>query len=91
MSAHSHAQHNKVKVTFECSADERAYIKMLSARSRMTISEFLLSYVRPDFPHEAEPNEETKKAMLDSRNKKNLGHAETIDEFWKQMGIKRRA
>ncbi len=89
MSAHSHAHHEKVKVTFECTADERAYIKMLSARAHMTLSEFLLSYLRPDFP--CNPNEETKKSMLDSRDRKNLEHARTIDEFWEQMGIDRNA
>jgi hypothetical protein len=89
MSAHSHAHQDKVKVTFECSAQERAYIKMLSAREHLTLSEFLLSYVRPDFP--SEPNDETKKAMMDSRNKKNLGHAKSLDDFWEQMGVKRGA
>lgn len=83
MSAQSHP--DKVKVTFECSPDERAFIKMLAARARMTISEFLLSYIRPDLP--CIPNRETKKAILDSRNKKNLGHAKTIAEFWEQMGM----
>lgn len=87
MSAHSHAHHEKVKVTFECTADERAYIKMLCAKAHMTISEFLLSYLRPDFP--CAPTEETKKAMLDSRHKMNLEHAKTMDEFWEQMGIDR--
>ena len=91
MGAYSNAHPEKVKVTFECTADERAFIKMLSARAHMTISEFLMSYVRPDFPSESEPNEETKKAMLDSRSKKNLRHAKTVGEFWDQMGIKRRA
>lgn len=86
MSSHSQDHPEKVKVTFECTADERAFIKMLSARAHMTLSEFLLSYLRPDFP--CTPNEETKKAMLDSRNKTNLKHAKTIDEFWEQMGIK---
>lgn len=85
MSAQSHPHNEKVKVTFECSADERAYIKMLAAKAHMTISEFLLSYLRSDLP--CKPNKETQKAMLDSRNKKNLEHAKTIREFWEQMGI----
>ena len=85
MGAQSHAQHEKVKVTFECSIDERTYIKMLAAKGRMTISEFLLSHVRSEFP--GEPNSETKKAMLDSRKRKNLGSAKSMDEFWEQMGV----
>lgn len=85
MSAHSHAHNEKVKVTFECSADERAYIKMLAAKARMTISDWLLSYIRVDFP--CEPNAETKKALSDSKNKKNLGKAKSMKEFWEQMGM----
>jgi hypothetical protein len=79
---------DKVKVTFECSAEERAYIKMLSAREHMTISELLLSYLRPDFP--TEPNQETQKAIQDSRKRKNLEHAKSIGEFWEKMGVKRK-
>lgn len=85
MTTQRQSHKEKVKVTFECSADERAFIKMLSAKDHTTISGFILSLVRPYLP--CEPNEETKKAMLDSRERKNLGHAENIDDFWKQMGI----
>lgn len=81
----THSHDDKVKITLECSADERTYIKILAAKARMTISEFVLSYIRPDLP--CEPNEETKKAMLDSRNKRNLGHAKTVTEFWEEMGL----
>ena len=34
-----------------------------------------------------EPNAETKKALSDSRSKKNLGKAKSMDEFWEQMGM----
>lgn len=42
------AFHDKVKLTVECSMDERVYIKSLAAKKHMTISEFMLSYVRKD-------------------------------------------
>ncbi len=85
MSTQSYPHEEKVKVTFECSENERSYIKMLAAKYRMTLSEFVLSLLRPKFPHA--PNSETKKALRDSRDRKNLGHAKSMDEFWKQMGI----
>ncbi|MBS0635203.1 MAG: hypothetical protein JSR37_07050 [Verrucomicrobia bacterium] len=86
MGEHYQAPQHYVKVTFECSEEERVYIKMLAARERKTISELVLSYMRPDFPHE--PNQETQKAILDSRGKKNLEHAKSTDDFWEQMGVK---
>lgn len=82
--------HNKVKLTVECSLDERVYIKSLAAKRHMTISEFILSYVRREMPvnrRNQEPNEETKQAMRDVDEEKNLGHAKTVEEFWLAMGI----
>ena len=83
MSAYAH--HERVKLTVECSEDERSYIKMLAAKKRMTISEYILSFVRPKMPHE--PNEETKRAMRDVDLGKTLGPAKTVKEFWAEMGI----
>lgn len=77
----------KVKLTVECSLDERVYIKSLAAKKHMTISEYLLSHVRKEMPVSREPNEETKKAMHDVDEGKNLGHVKTVEEFWMEMGI----
>lgn len=82
---------DKVKLTVECSLDERVYIKALAAKKHMTISEFILSHVRKEMPikrkKSKEPNEETKQAMRDVDEEKNLGHAKTVEEFWSAMGI----
>lgn len=83
MSAH----HEKVKLTVECSIDERVYIKSLAAKKHMTISEFILSFVRKEMPIRRQPNEITKQAMRDVDEEKNLGHAKTVEEFWLAMGI----
>ena len=64
---HSH----RVKVTIDVSESERTYIKMLATKKKMTISEFIMSYVRPNIPHD-KPNEETQKAMQDVDERKNL-------------------
>lgn len=43
----------------------------------MTISEFIMSYVRPNIPHN-EPNVITQKAMRDVDEKKNLTRCNSI-------------
>lgn len=86
MSAQSHAHHNRVKVTIDVSEDERTYIKMLAIKKKMTISEFIMSFVRPNIPH-GEPNAETQKAMRDVDERKNLTRCNSIEEFWQAVGI----
>ncbi len=89
---HSHPE--KVRLTIECSPDEKMFIKMLAAKNRSTISEFLLSFARKQMPkqcgqhchREHVPNEETKKALRDSRKEKGKVFS-TLDEFWKAMGL----
>ncbi len=80
----SHAHQDKVKMTFECTSDERAYIKMLAAKSHMNLSDFLLSYVRTDFPKK--PNKQTLAAMKELDEGRGT-RATSIDDFWEQMGI----
>jgi len=74
----------KVKMTFECTPDERAYIKMLAAKAHMNLSEFLLSYVRNDFPKK--PNKETLEAMKELDEGRGT-RCTSINDFWEQMGI----
>lgn len=88
MSGQSHP--HRVKVTIDVSEDERTYIKILAAKKKMTISEFIMSYVRPNIPHD-EPNAETQKAMRDANDRKNLTRCNSIEEFWKAVGIDPRA
>lgn len=85
MSAHSEAHRDKVKVTFECTEDERAYIKMLAAKAHLTLNDFLLSCLRVYFPKT--PNKETLAAMQEIEE----GHGidcDSLDDFWQQMGVK---
>lgn len=82
MSAHS--GDHKVRLTVECSFDERTYIKMLAAKKHVTISELLLAPVRKVLP--AEPNAETVEALKESRGKKLVSY-DTVDDFWSAMGI----
>lgn len=88
MSANAHHHRDKVRLTVECSLDERTYIKMLAAKKHMTISEFLLASVRGMIPSNRgnEPNAETIEALKESREGK-LESYKTLDDFWKAMGI----
>lgn len=88
MSSHTPSHREKVRLTVECSFDERTYIKMLAAKKHMTISEFLLASVREMMPHRRyeEPNAQTLAALNESREGE-LESYETLEEFWKAMGI----
>jgi hypothetical protein len=79
---------DKVRLTVECSFDERTYIKMLAAKKHMTISELLLASVRGMMPNSPsrEPNVETLEALKESRENK-LESYQTLDELWKAIGI----
>ena len=85
MGAYFHAHHDKVKVTIECTADERAYIKMLAAKAHLNISELILSYLRNDFPRK--PNKETLQAHEEALRGGGFD-CDSLEDFWEQMGVK---
>jgi len=84
MAHQSHA--HRIKVSIDVSEDERTYIKMIAAKKKMTISEFIMSFVRPNLPH-PDPNVETKKAMKDIEQGKDLQRYKNVDDFWADMGL----
>lgn len=84
MSTHSHS--HRIKISVDVSEEERIYIKMIAAKKKMTISEYIMSFVRPHLPH-SEPNAETKKAMKDIEENKNLTRYKNVDDFWVDMGL----
>lgn len=86
MVANSHAHPGKVKITIECTLDERTYIKMLAAKAHLGLSEFLLSYVRSDFPKDRKPNKETMESIQELREGRGI-KCESIDDFWEKMGM----
>lgn len=88
MGTHAHHHREKVRLTVECTIDERTYIKMLAAKKEMTISEFLLAPLKEAMPclSNHEPNDETIEALKESREGK-LESYKTLHDFWKAMGI----
>ncbi|MBA2727433.1 MAG: hypothetical protein H0U49_04590 [Parachlamydiaceae bacterium] len=88
MGAHPHDQ---AKVTITCSYDERLYIKMLAEKAHMNLSEFILSYLRKDFPVKAKvPNKKTLSAMKEAEEGGGI-ECDSIEDFWEKMGIDRSA
>jgi len=99
MGTDSQTHREKTKVTFECSVEEKTYIKMLAVKAHMTLGEFVLSYLKADFPSQkkrttkdkkAKSNKETVKAMKELREGGGTVY-ESIDDFWTDMGVKPRA
>lgn len=88
--SHDQHSHDRAKVTIDCTIDERAYIKMLAARAHMNLSEFILSYLRKDFPENRKPNQVTLDAMQESKEGKGM-KCESLEDFWEKMGMKRNA
>lgn len=76
----------RVKVTIDISKKEWIHIKMLAAKKKMTVSEFIMFCIRPNFPAN-KPNRETQKAMSDVDEKKNLTPCESIEKFWKVVNF----
>lgn len=82
-------QGDKVRLSVDCTNEERMYIKMLAAKKQMTISQYLLSFARKEMPkctQSHEPNSTTEKALKKSRE--NKGEIfESLNDFWIAMNM----
>lgn len=91
----SYQRERKVRLSVDCTEEERMYIKMLATRNRMTISEYLLSFARKEMPQcgphlcreSHELNTETAQVLRETDKGKNLIEPETLDEFWDGLGF----
>jgi hypothetical protein len=83
-----HRRPNKVRLSVDCTEEQRMYIKMLAAKNHMTISEYFLSLASKEMPkctRSHEPNEETIHALKESRGEGET--YESLSDFWDAMGI----
>jgi hypothetical protein len=80
------SQH-KVRLSVDCTEDDRMYIKMLAAKEKKTISEFLLSLTRNLMPKGRIPNKKTQKILRETEEGKNLESHESLEDFWNAMGM----
>lgn len=94
---HHHDQEKKVRLSVDCTEQERMYIKLLATKKHMTISDYLLLPARKEMPEHVrhhckrshEPNEETKKVLRETDKGKNLIEYESLDDFWDALGFNR--
>lgn len=93
-----HHQEKKVRLSVDCTEQERMYIKMLSTKKHMTISEYLLSFARKEMPRcmnhcnlSHEPNEETAKVLRETDRGENLIEYDSLEDFWKELGFDQNA
>lgn len=79
---------DKVRLSVDCTEEERKYIKMLAAKHGKTISEYLLSFPRAEMPKKAKrvPNKRTEKAFREAEQEHGEIY-ESLDEFWEAMGM----
>lgn len=88
-------QHKKVRLSVDCTEQERMYIKMLATKKHMTISEYLLSFARLEMPkcggkhcqRRHEPNKETAQILRETDKGENLIEHENLEDFWKALGF----
>ena len=73
------------------SVEEKTYIKMLAAKANMTLGEFMLSYLRADFPSKGKKLNKTTLATHKEALKRKGTSYETMDDFWADMGVTPRA
>lgn len=86
---------NKARLSIDCTPQEKMYVKMLAAKKQMTISEYFLSFAREEMPQcgghhcsrSHKPNEETAQVLRETKEGKNIESHESLDEFWKAMGM----
>ena len=89
------SQERKVRLSVDCTEQERMYIKMIATKNHMTISEYLLSFARKEMPkcggrhckRSHEPNEETSKVLRETDQEKNLIEHDKIEKFWDALGF----
>ena len=91
----------KVRLSVDCTIEERRYIKMLAAREGKSISEYLLSFTRKEMPKKPavkfskagrvikskQPNKKSEKVLKDTEQGKNLESHGSLNDFWQSMGM----
>ncbi len=92
-------KNKKVRLSVDCTEQERMYIKMLATKNHMTISDYLLSFARKEMPkcggshckRSHEPNDETAKVLRDTDKGENLIGYDSLNDFWEELGFNRNA
>jgi hypothetical protein len=88
----------RTRLVLSCTEEEKRYIRVLAAIENKTVSDYLLDgprkkipSVKCDFPEcngVHEPNEETAKVLRETDAGIGLESHESLEDFWKAMGMK---
>lgn len=87
-------QEKKVRLSVDCTEEERMYIKMLATRKHLTISDYLLAQPRKEMPKRSlkckqshKPNKETARVLREIERGESLEEYESLDDFWADLGF----
>lgn len=83
------------RLVISCTEEEKMFVKMLAAKNRMSMSEYLLLPAHKAMSKTCArhctknhvPNEETAKVLRDLDAGGDLQEHETLDDFWKSLGL----
>lgn len=80
---------NKVRLSVDCSAEERQKLKVLSTLSGSTMSEWIMDAVRLRMDKEIKklPNKKTQKALLESKKGKGVKCHNSLEELFEGLSI----
>jgi hypothetical protein len=80
---------DKVRLSIDCSAEERRMIKALSALNDQTINDWVMALVREKLKRVKghEPNEETVLALKESESGEGVSTYKSIDELFNDLEI----
>lgn len=88
----------KTRLVLSCTEEEKRYIKVLAAIENKSISDYLLEKPRKKIPSAKcdfsgcsgvhTPNKKTEKVFKDTDAGQNLESHNSLEDFWKAMGMK---
>lgn len=88
----------KTRLVLSCTEEEKRFIKVLAAIENKSVSDYLLDAPRKKIPNVKcnfpgcdgthVPNKKTAKVLKETEAGMNLESHDSLDDFWKAMGIK---
>lgn len=78
----------KVRLTIQCTFDQRKYMKMYAAHEDKTLNDFILDCVLDKIsscPHSHIPNAKTAAALDATDRREGLIHFDSVDDFIKSL------
>lgn len=79
----------KVRLSIDCSPEDRQRVKIMCALSEQSISEWVMDAVRERMEKETKrlPNRKTQKALVESQKGIGVERHNSIEELFEDLGI----